>query len=337
MVKTAIGLFDTMDEAHRAVQELIDHGYRSDDVSLMARQDGEYTSEPGAESVSGAAVGAGAGAAVGGVGGLLVGLASLAIPGIGPVVAAGPLATTLAGLGLGATAGGILGALTELGVPEETAHYYAEGVRRGGILVSVQTDQVMADRALQIMARHGAVNLGALGERWRQSGWTHFDPNTAPYQAVDPRPYVDPNTGPYRSSEQYASGARQTLPSEVVETGYMAKPGASLGQGERQQRVEEATSVDDRNYDLYEVDFRRHYASTLASRGDNYDRWAPGYRYGYDLASAHRYLGRDWATIEPEARRRWEARQQGTWEEFKEAVRYAWEVVTTGGKRDERH
>jgi uncharacterized protein (TIGR02271 family) len=82
-----------------------------------------------------------------------------------------------------------------------------------------------------------------------------------------------------------------------------------------------------RGFDAYDADFRGHYTTSLASRGHPYERWSPGYRYGYELASDRRYAGRDWTALEPEARRGWEAQQKGTWEEFKDTVRYAWEKV----------
>jgi hypothetical protein len=84
-----------------------------------------------------------------------------------------------------------------------------------------------------------------------------------------------------------------------------------------------------RGFETYETDFRHHYTTTFASggQGQAYERWASGYRYGYELASDSRYAGRDWTAIEPEARRGWEAQQKGTWEEFKDTVRYAWEQV----------
>jgi uncharacterized protein (TIGR02271 family) len=84
-----------------------------------------------------------------------------------------------------------------------------------------------------------------------------------------------------------------------------------------------------RGFAAYETDFRHHYTTTSAREGQGqaYERWVPGYRYGYELASDPRYAGRDWTAIEPEARRGWEAQQKGTWEEFKDTVRYAWEKV----------
>jgi uncharacterized protein (TIGR02271 family) len=84
-----------------------------------------------------------------------------------------------------------------------------------------------------------------------------------------------------------------------------------------------------RGFETFETDFRHHYTTTFASGGQSqaYERWAPGYRYGYELANDPRYAGRDWTALEPEARRGWEAQQKGTWEEFKDTVRYAWEKV----------
>jgi uncharacterized protein (TIGR02271 family) len=82
-----------------------------------------------------------------------------------------------------------------------------------------------------------------------------------------------------------------------------------------------------RGFDAYEADFRGHYTTSLAGRGHPYERWSPGYRYGYELASDPRYAGRDWAALEADARRDWEGRHQGPWDEFKDTIRYAWDKV----------
>jgi uncharacterized protein (TIGR02271 family) len=82
-----------------------------------------------------------------------------------------------------------------------------------------------------------------------------------------------------------------------------------------------------RDFSAYEHEFRSHYDTAFAQRGSPYDRWAPAYRYGYDLASDPRYRDREWAAVETDARRDWEQRHRGTWEEVKEAIRYAWDKV----------
>jgi len=178
MSRTVVGLFDDFAEAQNAVQDLVNSGFRRDDISVTANDaKGEHASLAkghGHDSHgdgSGVATGAGIGAALGGVAGLLVGIGALAIPGIGPVLAAGPLAAALAGAGIGAVTGGMIGALTDLGVPEEDAHTYAEGVRRGGALVTLTTDENRADDAAAILNRHGAVDIDERAAQWRQSGW----------------------------------------------------------------------------------------------------------------------------------------------------------------------
>ena len=153
-MKTVTGLFDSHDEALVAVSELKAIGVPDKEISVVANnssgwheQDGHDTSN----AAEGATGGAGLGAAVGGAGGLLAGLGIMAIPGLGPVVAAGWLAATavgaLGGAVIGGAAGGIVGALTEAGVPEADAHVYAEGVRRGGSLVTARVGDELATDA----------------------------------------------------------------------------------------------------------------------------------------------------------------------------------------------
>jgi uncharacterized protein (TIGR02271 family) len=173
MDKVVVGLYDRLEDAHRAVDTLVNEGFRRDDISLVASDEaGEYRryvkTEGGSEEdvAGGAAAGAGIGAVIGGLGGLLVGLGALAIPGIGPVLAAGPLVSALAGAGIGAAAGGLIGALADLGIPEEQAERYAEGVRRGGTLVVVSTNPEHANRAVEIMTRFNPVDINQRYETW---------------------------------------------------------------------------------------------------------------------------------------------------------------------------
>jgi hypothetical protein len=184
VAKTIVGLFENRVQAQQLVQQLRALNIAGEDISVMSRGDSADDSA-GGDRASGVAIGAGAGAALGGLGGLLVGLGALAIPGIGPVLAAGPIAAALAGAGLGAAAGGVIGALTELGIPEEDAHVWAEGVRRGGTLVTVHADDEMADEIMALMARHGAIDVDEHATRWRQAGWPGFDPAAGPLGVDD--------------------------------------------------------------------------------------------------------------------------------------------------------
>ena len=193
MVKTIVGSFDSFNEAHQVANDLRAAGFLDNDISIVAnnaagdyRDDPRVTTSPDADT-SATAKGAVTGAVVGGGAGLAASLAGLAIPGIGPIIAAGPIVATLAGAGTGAVAGGLIGGLVDLGVPESDAQYYAESVRRGGALVTVRADESRADEVTAILRQHGAVDIEGRVERWRESGWERFDQNSAPYSVDEIR------------------------------------------------------------------------------------------------------------------------------------------------------
>jgi hypothetical protein len=138
-----------------------------------------------ADDASGAAAGAVTGGVVGGAAGLAASLMGLAIPGIGPIIAAGPIVATLSGAGVGAVAGGLIGGLTDMGVSDTDAQYYAESVRRGGALVTVRADDSRAERAADIMREHGAVDIERRAEQWRERGWTGWNDTAQPYSTEE--------------------------------------------------------------------------------------------------------------------------------------------------------
>jgi hypothetical protein len=113
---------------------------------------------------------------------LLAGLGLLAIPGLGPVVAAGWLASTALGAVVGGTAGGLIGALTAAGVSKEDAHVYAEGIRRGGTLVTARVPDGDRAKCEAILSR-ASVNIQERGAAYRKAGWKEFDASAAPYTA----------------------------------------------------------------------------------------------------------------------------------------------------------
>src|SRR3954452_13319587 len=196
MTTTISRLYDTYSDAERAVSRLEAAGVPHSDISIVANNsDNWYGSSTGKvdrdrdgvdDRAEGAGTGAGIGAGLGSAGGLVAGLGLLAIPGRGPVVAAGWLAATAVGAAAGAATGGIVGALTEAGISEEDANSYAEGVRRGGTLVSARVAD--ADRArLDGILNESAVNLRDRSAAWQKSGWKSFDPASKPYGAEEVR------------------------------------------------------------------------------------------------------------------------------------------------------
>jgi len=201
MTRTIAFLYDNHDDAVAAVRDL-ERQFAHDAISIVANTgsadrlrpttDGDTVSD----TASGVGAGAGIGAAVGGGAGLLAGLGMLAIPGIGPVVAAGWLAATLAGAaagaGVGAVSGGIIEAMTGAGVSTEDAHLYAEGVRRGGTLVVARVDEGQVSLAESIMRQHNPVDSTARRTAFRETGWKAFDPKAAAYEGTSDRPEEAP-------------------------------------------------------------------------------------------------------------------------------------------------
>ena len=191
-MQTFTHLYDDYAEAQRTVEALEAAGVPKADISIVGNNaDNRHTATgPGVASADATPTAAGTGAStgtlVGGGLGLLTGLGLLAIPGIGPVVAAGWLVATLSGAGLGAAGGGLLGSLVHAGVPEDQAHTYTEGVRRGGTLVSVRADE---DRASTIQAVLNGRSTSAVDPAVRRTayvsdGWERFD-DTAPHYTAD--------------------------------------------------------------------------------------------------------------------------------------------------------
>jgi hypothetical protein len=159
-----------------------DNAVTEDGAGLVARAPDRGSA---VDDASRAGIGAVTGGVVGGAAGLAISLMGLAIPGIGPIIAAGPIVATLTGVGVGVVAGGLIGGLTDMGVSRPDAEYYAEAVRRGGALVTVRADDSRAERAADIMRAHGAIDIERRAGQWRERGWTGFDEKAQPYTSED--------------------------------------------------------------------------------------------------------------------------------------------------------
>lgn len=175
--RTITAMFDRYSDAADAVGRLEAAGIPHSDISIVSNDPAQRdsytrTTKDGDATGTGTGTGATLGTVLGGGAGLLAGLGMLAIPGLGPVVAAGWLASTLVGAGAGAATGGLIGALTGAGVDETHAHSYAEGISRGGTLVTVRTDDSRVAAATEILDREGTVDLNERETAWRNEGWT---------------------------------------------------------------------------------------------------------------------------------------------------------------------
>ena len=178
--QTLTALFDRYEDAADTVRRLEAAGVPRDDISLVSNDASHsqyHGAVPGdAEPMPdiqhpGTNAGASLGTLLGGGAGLLAGLGMLTIPGLGPVVAAGWLASTLLGAGVGAAAGGLVGSLTDIGVSETDAHAYAEGVQRGGTLLTVKAESGAAGRIGDLLDHGTAVHMPEREGSWRGEGW----------------------------------------------------------------------------------------------------------------------------------------------------------------------
>jgi hypothetical protein len=165
---SAFGIYPTRIAAEKAVNTLLENGFRSQDISvLLPENEGtkEFAHEKNTKAPEGAAAGATTGVAIGGTLGVLAGIGALAIPGLGPFIAAGPIMAALAGAGGGGVIGGLIGALVGMGIPEYEAKRYEGLVRNGGILMSVHCDDSnWVKRAKDILERTGAKDVSSAGE-----------------------------------------------------------------------------------------------------------------------------------------------------------------------------
>ncbi|CAN7728817.1 general stress protein [Paenibacillus sp. LjRoot56] len=161
MSKHIIGVFNTEEEAIRVINQLKAEGYHSEELSVVGRNPGDldHIEEATAtKAEEGLATGAATGGVLGGVTGLLVSIGALAIPGLGPILVAGPIVATLTGAAVGASAGGLVGGLIGLGIPEKDAMLYDEYVQNGKVLVLVDDDAELANQAYRVFRDHKSLN-----------------------------------------------------------------------------------------------------------------------------------------------------------------------------------
>jgi len=240
MSKTVVGLFDDFSHAQMVVNELETAGFRREEISMVTNQHGvshgtssqSAGQDQGHGVIGGALGGAAKGGVIGGLTGLAASLVMLAIPGVGPALAVGPLAATLSGAGLGAAGGGVIGALTGLGIPHSDAGHYAEGIRRGSTLVSVNTDDQRADEAMAIFNRHNPVDIDERSSHYKSTGYTGYNENAPHYTpeqiTAERNTYATARTTPAMGTTA-ASGTGTT---GAMATGAMGATTAATGTNE---------------------------------------------------------------------------------------------------------
>jgi hypothetical protein len=167
--KTAVfGIYRDATQAEQTVDRLLATGFRNDAISVLlpdAKSSKDFAHEKNTKAPEGTTTGVTAGGAIGGTLGLLAGIGALAIPGVGPFIAAGPIMGALAGLGVGGAVGGLIGALVGMGIPEYEAKRYEGRIKEGGVLLSVHCDTAdEITRAKELLKQTGAQDISSSGE-----------------------------------------------------------------------------------------------------------------------------------------------------------------------------
>jgi len=375
--RTVVGLFDSLPEANRAVDELVREGVSRDDVSVIASNANdrypEYSSGTG-EVGKGTAKGAGAGAVVGGGLGLIAGLTALAIPGFGPIIAAGPIAAALTGAGIGAASGGLIGGLSKAGVSENDARLFEEAVRRGDVLVTVRTSGDHADHVSDVLDRNGAKDVDEKSRRWESTAG-NLGTSTAPRSEgfvsdrrehtsdreqersipvveehlqvgkrevggrrvrVYSQVHEQPVTENVELREENVRVDRRSADRPATEADLSAFREGSIELSEmrevpvvsKEARVIEEVvvgkDINVRNETIHDTVRRTEVRVDERAMPAEYNDTHPGYRFGSEYANDERYRGQEWNSVEPHARRDWESRGHGAWDDFKDSIRHGW-------------
>jgi uncharacterized protein (TIGR02271 family) len=324
MAKTVIGFFDDRREAEHIVQALMDDGFRREDIRTLTGEEGASIGTLGAHGVPEAEAQQYADAVRQGGTLVLVDAADDRADRAVAIMERPPAVDREARTGADATtAHGRAGTRevetgeVKIPVVEEELQVGTRQVRRGGVRLYTRVVERPVEETVRLRDETVHVERRAVDRPATEADVAAAQEGTLEVTETDEEPVVRKQA---RVVEEVVVGKAQEERTETVRdtvrrTEVEVEP---VGAGHAREA---------RGFDAYDADFRGHYTTSLAGRGHPYERWAPGYRYGYELARDPRYAGRDWAALEPEARRDWEGRHQGTWEEFKDTIRYAWDQV----------
>ena len=359
MAQTVVGLYEHFEDAQKAVAELQDSGFRREDISVAAsdasgvltRDIGDITQRMNVERVvenrdtdqgEDVGKGAGIGAVLGGAIGLLFGIGAFAIPGIGPLLVAGPLVSILTGTGIGAATGGLIGALTSAGLSDAEAREYYEGLQHGGTLVMVNVPEDMIDQAEEILGHHSPLSVREPAEI-RDTSLPGTATNSQPQVGDDT--YARENAARERANDDAEIRTTSEDAVATTQTNVLMTGRESAEREEEQQAKSEVGSLvggvapgmawDAGRLDLgeaeagrYENEFRAHYQRNYIHSEYGYEPYQRAYHYGFGLDESERYREREWNEIEPNVRDEWERAHPGhPWEDFKDAVREGWDRV----------
>jgi hypothetical protein len=289
MKRTLVALYKSYSEAERALGALFDAGFDRNSVSIMSTPNPEGKVIPESDSER---VNRGAGAAVGGIAGAALGLTALTIPGVGPLVAAGPLAAALGATGAAAGAGGLTGLLIGLGITNDEAKSYASRVNSGGAIVVIETDDARAPEAEHILRKSAPVR-------------------------------VDQTTG---AADVTARPARPDHEPMELENASNEPHNTDYGPTQFAPENPHYSS----SFDEFAGVFQRSKSVFFGTRGEDYEPYREAYDFGYRAAVDRKYASKSWVEALPDLRREWEERKRD-WAAFNQAVYQGWEAARGAG------
>jgi hypothetical protein len=314
------GIYSHRSQAEAGVDRLIGAGFRKEDISVLMQDNSgtkDFAHEKDTKAPEGTTAGVIAGGAIGGAFGLVVGLGAIVIPGLGPLLAAGPIIAALTGIGSGGIVGGIIGALVGMGIPEYEAKRYEGHVKSGGILASVHCDnREWVAKAKDALRHTGADDISSTSE-----AKADFASSDRPYSATAPRQPTSPLGALGGEPHRASAPAVADIPvrHSVAPAAAVAATAAAPAQA---KTVLLTVPMAD------EADFRHHFQNGAGLSGTDYAAYAPAYRYGYHAANDTRFHGRSFEEIEPDLRSDYARHYPGdAWDRVKDSVRYGWSRV----------
>ena len=310
MAKTIAALYDNISDAYKAVNDLVKtNDFSINDINVISQDaDQRYSQYVKAMDMdeqphvttpteAGAGAGATAGTVIGAMVGLLVGTSTIILPGVGAILALGPIGATLAGAGVGAAIGGLTGALVGYGIEHSDAELYTEAVRRGASLVLLRSEEANVDKAVDILDRYNPIDVEKRSEHWRTSGWDGFKKDADPYTH-------DKITSEYNSYPEDVRTRRD---------GYGVKNYPYTG-----------------DYEIDDMDLRQDFSRHMQSnppKNLNRSAYTSAYNLGSNLGRQEKFGKMKWEDAQAEAHKMWAEehdRKDEHWEEVKDRVQYAW-------------
>ena len=338
---TVVGLFESRAQAVEAVAALKKARFPADDMSIVMRDSGQAADvavDAGITESSGdaAATGAIGGGLLGGLAGLVLGAGALAIPGIGPIIAAGPIAAMLTGGALGAATGGIVGALTEAGVPEEEATHYQSGVERGGILLSVKVPDGREAEAREVLEHTGPHDIDYHRSKWEKDPEYRYDIEAAPVAAASSKAKsskgatkMATGTGKHEDTKATVSTATGGTAGALAGAGIGAVVGGPVGAavGAGIGAVTGSAAGGAIGYEAHEPALRSEYESSLKGKkgtaAHSWDEVSPAYKYAWESYDRPEYQGKSYSDVSTHLKKGWTG--SGSYDDYEPHIKGAWE------------